>query len=150
MLLPNNSEKIQTISEVFREDIARHEANGGTYYDEKAGQIAKQAIDTFMPGFAELRQGRLIVDAARGITLQGEQITRHDGLHVEAKLARVSIQQLTSTIEEEGLGAVSLTNYDLFAVLEPRYKDPDPVDIVFGDELLIPFADIERFDLANT
>jgi hypothetical protein len=150
VLLPNNSERIQTISEVFREDLERHAENGGTYYDERAEQLAKEAIETFMPGFATLRQGRLVVEAARGITLQGEQVTRHDGLHVEAKLARVSIQQLTSTIEDEDFGAVSLTNYDLFAVLEPRYKDPDPVGIVFGDVLLVPFADIERFDPAKT
>lgn len=146
MLLPSNPERIQTISEIFRKDIERHEENGGTYYDERAGQIAKEAIETFMPGFASLRQQRLIVEAARGITLQGDQVARHEGLHVEAKLARVSIQQLTSTIEDEDFGSVALTNYDLFAVLEPRYKDPDPVEIVFGDALLVPFAEIERFE----
>lgn len=149
MLLPNNSDRIQTISEVFRKDIERHEANGGTYYDEKAGQLAKEAIATCMPDLVKLQKERLIVEAARGITLQGDQVAHHEGLHVEASLARVSIQQLVSTIEDDELGSVALSNFDLFAVLVPHYIDPDPVDIVFGDELLVPFSEIEHFEPAK-
>jgi hypothetical protein len=150
VLLPNNSERIQTISEVFRENIERHEENGGTYYDERAGLIAKEAIETFMPGLVNLQGQRLVVEAIQGIALHDERAVPHEGLHVEAKLTRVSIQQLTSTIKDKGFGTVALTSYDLFAVLEPRFKDPDPVEIVFGDALLVPFAGIEHFDLANT
>lgn len=150
MFIPSNHERIQTISELFRADIDRHEAKGGTYDDEEAARLAAEAIQTCMPELAKLQNERLVVEAGQGIALEGKQFTRFEGLRVEAKLARVSIQQLVSTIKDEEFDSVRFSSFDLFAVLTPRYVDPDPTDIVFGEELLVPFAEVERFEVVNS
>lgn len=147
-LITPNHERLKIISEVVREELGQHESRGGKYYDEQAGKIAARAIHTCMPELAMMQQTRLIVEAENGLLLvdDDESVSQSD-IHVEAKLERVSIQVAKSVIP--GFDApVEYSDYDLYAVLVPRYIDPNPQDIVFGQELYVPFSGIERFESA--
>jgi hypothetical protein len=151
MLIPSNAEKIKTISEIFREEINDHVNAGGAYYDDRAGQIAAQAIHTIMPDLVDMQGSRVVVESLSGIgsaSNQDKDYSSFTGLRVEAELKRVSIQQAVHNlmIGDTGLSYVS---YDLFAVLSPRFEEPDPVDIVFSQELYVPFGSVEQFDPFN-
>jgi len=143
MLLPQNHERIQTISELFREDMDRHEMEGGHYYDEKAGELAALAIKTLMPHLVDMQQTRVVVEADKGLLIEGEAPRAYEGVHVEATLERVAIQALMTRVGDD-----TLNMYDLFAVFRPHYTDPEPDDLVFGNELFVPFADISKFEQA--
>ncbi len=146
-LITPNHEKLKIISEIVREELYRHESMGGKYYDEHAGQIAARAIHTCMPELTKMQHTRLIVEAEHGVLLETDDVTSHKGVRVEAQLQRVAIQQLVILENIDGL-PIDFSGYDLCAVLVPRYVDPDPQDIVFGQELYLPFSSIGRFESA--
>ncbi len=150
MYIPSNHERMQTISEIIREELNVHESNGGVYHDDIAGQIAARAVQTCMPSLASMRGERVLVEANAGISLQDSVASGFEGVRVEARLERVAIQSLVRILDESNPDQpLLLTTYDLFAVMRPRYVDPDPQDIVFGDELLIPFEEVRMFEPAQ-
>ena len=149
MLLPQNHEKIQTISEIFKEDMDRHEMNGGAYHDEKAGELAARAIQSLMPELADMRQTRIAIEANTGMVIEGSRSKAYNGVYVQATLERVAIQSMVTKFPADASGfSDQLNQYDLFAVFKPRYTDPNPQDLVFGQEILVPFSDITRFESA--
>ena len=147
MHIPSNREKIQIISELFREGMDKHELTGGKYYDDTAVALAGHAIQTFMPEIASWQQNRVVVEANSGLLIDGANVTTLEGMAVEARLERVSIQQLIGNVAIGDIG-LSIDHYDLFAVLRPRYVDPDPQDIVFGEEVMVPFSEVRLFEAA--
>lgn len=147
MYIPRNHEKIQTISEVFREEMDKHEQAGGKYYDDTAVHIAGHAIQTLMPELVDMQRSRVIIEANTGISIENDTDTpSFEGIHVEALLERVSIQQVIADIALNPL--TRITRYELCAVLRPRYIDPDPQDIVFGNTLVVPFQEVQYFEAA--
>ncbi len=147
MEMPSNHERLQAISDVVREELSRHEEKGGVYHDLQAAIIAKKAIETCMPGLAELQNSRIIVEASAAVLLGDEDPLSLDGIHVEGAFQRISIQQVISSIES-GETPLQLSTFDLCAVLTPQYADPDPRDLVFGKELYVPFKSIDLFEQA--
>jgi hypothetical protein len=151
MLIPSNVERLRTISDIVREELDEHVREGGAYYDERAGQIAARAIQTIMPGLVDMQGSRVVVEAERGIAVLDDEAEQPSfaGVSVEAQLQRVSIQQAVHNLRIDG-SELSYVTHDLFAVLTPRFLEPDPVDIVFTKELYIPFGSVENFDPADT
>lgn len=154
MHVPTNPERMQTISEIVAEKLEAHVRRGGTYYDDGAEAIAAQAIHTCMPQLPSLLDTRVTVAANSGLSLVesntprvGFEAQHHQGIHVIGGLGRVSIQTIVSTMGA-GPDALQMSRYDLFAVIKPRYMNPDPVDIVFGNELCVPFSGVTRFEPA--
>lgn len=148
MYVSNNRERLQTISEVVRIQIAEHIEQGGAYYDERAGQIAARAIKEFMPELFAMSQQRLVVEADGGITFQNKEASfLGNGLRVEARLEKVGLQALIGIHSDAELHlSVELSDYDLFAVLRPLYVNPEPVEIVFSDAVMVPFEEIQLFE----
>ena len=148
MLVPKNHEKIQIISGLISGGIDEAERRGAKYYDDSVAEFAATAIRDCMPELVTMQNSRIEIEASKGVSATDEDIRIFDGLFVEALLKRISIQKLISieTIEDEEF---TISNYDLFAVVVPRYVDPDPIDIAFGSELYVPFGAVEKFEPAK-
>jgi hypothetical protein len=141
-----NHKKLQRISDHVRLSLMQHETQGGTYYDDTAEQIAGFAIQTVMPELASMRGERVEVEAERALALTDEKEALWlNGMRVEATFQRVGIQMIVSTLYD----TYSSSSYDVFAILRPHYIDPDPREIVFGDELYVPFERVSGFKLAS-
>lgn len=146
MHIPNNAERMQTISEIIQEELSVHVERGGSYNDDEASAIAQKAIYACMPELAALYTHNVIVEAGLGASVAESYQEIHAGLRVEAPMKKLAFQAFISTMNTEP--PLSITNYDLCAVLAPRYIDPDPVDIVFGSELYVPFGAVLSFERA--
>lgn len=148
MLLPSNAQKLQTISEIFKDGMEALCAKGASYYDERAEQLAAQAIRSCMPELATFAQSRITAEALQGISLGDDEAQPFDGVHVGgAVLQRVSIQKIIEQVQIDGLEFETST-HDLCLVMVPTYLDPDPKDIVFGHELYVPFGTVVHFEPA--
>lgn len=101
-----------------------------------------------MPELGSLQKSQLVVDASRAIVLGDDLAESYEGVHVQATLTRISLQELVSTVPKTE-PPLTYTSFDLCAVFEPRYIDPDPQELVFGQEVFIPFRDVTRFDIAS-
>lgn len=69
MLLPSNAQKLQTISEIFKDGMEALCAKGASYYDERAEQLAAQAIRSCMPELATFAQSRITAEALKALVL---------------------------------------------------------------------------------
>lgn len=148
MHIPSNHERIQTISEVVQEQLERHREQGGKRDDDKATRIAARAIQELMPQLVEMQRSRVTVEASRGFSVLNRTSKKIDGLHVQAKLQRVAVNELISTMGTDD-DYVALSTFDLHAVLLPRYEDAEPWDLIYGEELYVPFSDIQLFESSD-
>lgn len=141
-----NHEKLHLISDGVGEALANHVDTGGHYYDGISAHIAARAIHGIMPELMQLRKSRIVIEAGAGVALDiaGRSETL-EGLRVEAQFERVSIQGLLATMGS-GESALSMMSYDLCAILKPEYVDPEPLEIVFGEEIYVPFGSINLFN----
>ena len=149
-----NAEKLRRISRYFKDGVAELEqdAADSSYnfsQNDHAFDIARRAIEQFMPELVALTNERVRVGSELGICLsrdKREQDT-HEGISVLATFRAIEIQSSIERMEISD-GDITFTNYDLCALFIPKFVDPDPVDIVFGGELFVPFGRIEEFTAA--
>lgn len=148
MLTPKNHDKLQVISGIVQDGLGKLEEEDIPYYDPRAEKIAAHAIKTCMPELASMAGERILVEALQGVSIDGNDSAGHDHVRVHGVLQRVSIQRIVEQAYIEGT-EFSTSRHDLCAVFTPRYVDPDPSDIVFGQELYVPFGTITEFERAS-
>lgn len=148
--MARNDVLIRSISEVVSEQLAEHQKTGGHYYDERSGVIAATAINAIMPELVTLQKERVKVEMSAGFLIEGGAVHTLDRAFTEGVLARISIQQIVRLDDSLGTDTpLAFDDFDLFAVVEPRYANTDPSDIVFGDELLVPFREVQLFEATD-
>lgn len=156
-----NHELMQVASELMRSEFELHELQGGQYDGFATKAMAQKIIFTCMPHVMDYLEGRVIVEASQAQvvippepapktvldTPQEATLKPVEGLYVEAKFKNVEFQPV---IRREALpelgGSFIVEDYDLFAVMQPQYFDPEPGDLVFGDAVMVPFGEVTRFD----
>lgn len=148
MFISKNHEKLSAISEIVHEEVSRHLEMGGAYHDDTSFLIAAKAIKLCMPELVNLSGERVVMQASRGISIELQEAAAYDGIAVSAKFERVCLQQLIEQMGDEE-NQIQIDSFDLCAVMRPVYLDPDPKDLVFGDELYVPFGAVEQFEAAS-
>ena len=142
-----NHEMMNITSELMRTEFALHELEGGEYDDDTTKQMAQRVIFSCMPHIADFLQQRVIVEAPKAHLLDNDDPRPIEGLHVEAKFKNIEFQPVLKKERLEGfMGSLLLQDYDLFAVVRPQYHDPEPDEIVFGDEVMVPFGEVTLFE----
>lgn len=145
MLVPTQSEKLQVCSAVIQDELLQLHEEGIPYYSDRAAKIAAHAVMTFVPELSELARSTVLVEASQAVSIDNEDsLSFSGGIHVAGVLRSVQIQQVIEEANFEGIPLSSI-RFDLCAVLTPKYIDPDPVDIIFGKELYVPFGAITEF-----
>lgn len=140
------ADQIRACSEAFQSSMETLSAQGVSYYDDRAAEAAATAIGEFVPDLANMRGERVEIESDLGIAIEGRTTFKYDDVAVSAILNTVRIQELHETIEEDGT-IVKLVRHDLIGIFIPEYKEPHPVDLVFGTELVVPFGVITHLDL---
>lgn len=141
------ADQLRASSESFQESMNALQQQGVTYYDDRAYQAAKRAIQNFAPELLSMSGERIAVEAELGVGLEDGDPRKYGGLAVKAILRSVQIQEIHEFIEEDG-SQIELVRHDLCALLVPKYVDPDPVDIVFSGELYVPFGTVTALNPA--
>ncbi len=144
-MIQNNADQLHRISDIVSDEIERHIAQGGQYYDETASVIAARAIRDYMPQLATFQGNQVTVESQMALLAEGASYQRLSGARTKAVLSRVCIQQVIESTGE-GDSEVVLSRHDLFMTLTPQFVDPDPDIIVFGNELYVPFCEVRRLD----
>lgn len=139
--------QLRACSEVFQQSMYELQQRGVAYYDDRAYQAARDAIATYVPDVVAMSGGRVGVEAELGVALEGKTLRKFGGVAVNAVLHAVDIQELHEVIEEGGV-SIELVRHDLCGLFVPVFVDPDPVELVFGDELYVPFGAITQLDPA--
>ncbi len=153
--LYENHEVMNLASEMMRQEYAQHELEGGQYDDETTKKIARRVLLTCVPHIMKFMHSRVIVEAPvahvlntsinefdDGITTDID-VRPIEGLHVQAKFKNVEFQPIMR--QDSYDGPLFVEQYDLFAVVRPQYVDPEPDEIVFGDEVMVPFGEVALF-----
>lgn len=133
------ADQLRACSDSFQDSMVTLQEQGVSYYDDRAYDAARRAIQTFAPDIVAMSGERAQVEADLGVALEEEMSRKYGGLAVNAILRGVQIQELHEVVEEGG-AKIELVRHDLCALFVPRYVDPDPVDIVFSGELYVPFG----------
>ncbi len=170
-----NHEVMNIASEMMRQEYALHELEGGEYDDPVTKKMARRIILSCMPHIMDFLHARVTVEASQahllvtsrveapsGVTSEpkgDEHLTEAvvdtdirpiDGLHVQAKFKNVEFQPTIRHEQLEGYsGSLLVEEYDLFAVVRPQYIDPEPGEIVFGDEVMVPFREVNLFEASE-
>ena len=149
-------DKLHKISAYFKDGVAELEQDETRFglnldlsQNDHVFVIARNAIEKFMPELVALTDERVRVGSELGICLSpdGRSQSAHSGIGVLATFRAIKIKSSIETLETSD-GAVTLTNYDLYALLIPKFADPDPVDIISEGKIFVPFGQIEAFEAA--
>ncbi len=148
MFIPTTSERFRTVSELFQDEAMSLFERGIDLTDPRYGEIAVKAMSGIVPEMQYLRQlkPRGSVEGSRAVAVCVDPaipFISFDGAYTKGTLDRVSIE--TVTIYE--MPGEPITGIDLCLNVQPRYRDSDPVDIMFGSELCVPFSHIRDVTL---
>ncbi|MBC7746892.1 hypothetical protein H7Y40_02840 [Pedobacter sp.] len=143
-------ENLATCSQIINERITYLTERGYSFRDDRCVDVVRQVVGDIIPQITDLYQERVLVEAGGLFVFSAGESQRIGGGSFSAKLARLSIQQVTSSERLEGFdGKFVDIRHDLGLVFRPEIADADPVDLVFGDEILIAMAELERLELAS-
>ncbi len=164
MELFKNHEAMQVTSDLMRQDFSLYELEGGRYDSLATKLMAEKVIFSCMPHIMDYLHSRVIVEATHAHLLEAENESSSslelvdkpdkptsvqviDGLHVEAKFKNIEFQPIIRNETLEGYdGTLIIEDYDLFAVMQPHYFDPDPGAMVFSDAVMVPFSEVTLFE----
>lgn len=139
---PKNHEKLQAVSLIVLEELARREEEGVPYSEDVAERLTRQAIKACMPGLADLTNKRIMLEAHQGISVEGEEeVKLSDGLAVSAMFRYISIRELVGWYE-----GATISEIDLLAVMTPTYINPEPAKLEHGGKLYVPLGALECFE----
>lgn len=146
MFIPSVREKALAISDIVVESYDARSRADEDFDSDRMYSVAKTAISTIMPELVDMTGERVKIEAYRGISIDEAVTTAHDGIYTVGSLRRIMLQKRVETVDFGELEYQSQM-VDVCAVITPHYKDPDPVDLVFADELVVPFVGIQELRL---
>lgn len=141
----NLADDMQSASLAFQESIEEMILDGVPYYDDRIYTAARIAVRNYVPVIANLKDNRVAVGAEYGAALNGSEVMALGSLAVNAEFSGIYARE-RRTIVCVGNQEVEIVQLDLNAELVPRFAEPDPVDMVFYNEIVIPFGAIRSFD----
>jgi hypothetical protein len=144
MITPKNHDILHFISDEVCTELDRLEEEGESYYSDRSVEVAAFVIQHWMPDLPKMTNERVVVESKRGISVLGDRSLSYGDLMVNGIFKAVSIQQLHEVVG----GEVTLTTNDLCAVITPTYQDSDPLEIITGQQLIVPFHAIDKFEIA--
>lgn len=135
---------LKCVQKRFRPQWRRLLNKGGSPPDDdRVLVVARVAIEKFVPDMLEINGEQLLIEAYEGVAAdESENVRSFRELETRAFFREVQVQEVHETIEEDGI-SVALARQDLCAVFEPQFVDPEPVDLVLYDKLLVPFGSFE-------
>ena len=142
MFIPSTG-RFRVVSEIFQEEALPLFERGIDLTDTRYGEIAVKAMTGIVPEMQQIHylkpHGSVESSLAIAVCADPKKpFISFDGVYTGGTLDRVSIE--TVVIEETA--GEPITGIDLCLNVQPRYRDPDPVDIIFGSELCVPFSHI--------
>jgi len=113
---------------------------GAGFQDDVALEVATLALKRYVPELLKWGSERVTVEAGQCFSIDGEEVDRFQDVSFSGTLGRIGIRQLNREERLEGGVEMASTSYDLCMVFTPAILDPDPVDLVFGKELIVPLS----------
>jgi hypothetical protein len=114
--------------------------SGVGFQDDVAISVAFLALKRYVPEMLQWGSERVAVEAEQCFSIDGEEVDRYQDVAFSGNLGRISLQQLNREETLESGIEFATTSYDLCMVFTPTILDPDPVDLVFGREILVPLS----------
>lgn len=117
----------------------------------RQADIARQAIKHFVPDLMVFVGKRLKI-VSEGVFVFGEATEAsssfYEGGSFLARLSSLSVEQMTSVVGPQDFeDGIEFTASDIALKFAPMIEDPDPVDLVFGSELVVPMRNLEHIEL---
>lgn len=144
LLLPSMQEKFRTASDIFQDEALPLYDRGISPDDPLIRSIAIKAVSTILPELNTIFFGRslpITVDSSLAVSVCMDDAfpyLSHQDAHTSGTLKHIDSEQITI---ERGFSD-PVTGIDICLYVDPRYTNPDPVDIVFGETLCVPFSQI--------
>lgn len=146
LLIPK--ENLQMCSRNVSEQV-NYLVSEGMHNPMRAADMARRAILHFAPDLMSFIGKRVKVESSNVFLLDEESVEGHyDEGSFQARLSRMSVERITSTDSLEGLVTdLEVENCDIALTFKPEFTDPDPIDLVFGRQIIVPLGDVERLEL---
>lgn len=130
-------ERLKTLSELGVEDgLSRAE-------------VGAKLVKSFVPDVFLMPGKQVTLEGSQIFVLDDGESKHYDYGSFKAQLARISIEKVfrTEYMAEIDQEFEFITN-DLAFVFRPTIEEADPIDIIFGQQVLVPMRGIQRLELA--
>lgn len=135
-------QRLYECSALLRDSL---EANNVTLLDNPQAVVAigRHVIGRVIPEFHRMLSTDITVNA-------DSVVQTHDGFRrpimsaeFTGNLSTFKISELEMTEYIEGIGEVPITRTDIMLIFKQRISNPDPVDLGYSEEILVPMSEVD-------
>lgn len=109
--------------------------------------LAKQAIDMVLPELQTMVDAAVGVESDVALQSHDDEVRAFAMASFVGNLASMRLSDVHKNEVVEGLGTVTTVKPDILLVFRQKIQHPDPVDLGYSDEILVPMHEMGHMRL---
>lgn len=113
---------------------------------EAVRAIGLQVLNLMLPQLEHVYKRPTGISADLVLAKNDDEMRRYNKARFIGNFSHIRIAELVHTEEDDILGVLETERVDVLLAFTPAIVEPDPVDLIFSREVVIPLSEIERID----